>query len=421
MTDRQSDNTRADGSRVKFMYFAPNDVLVPRVDRQCIMRFCDALVEQGADVELLTMNLQVEFDEPTVLGDLFEVYGVSHRFPVVTVPSRQRQSREPGPLFAAWRAVAYPLVAAWRLLATRSHSRSETVVLYCKNYLVALTLLPLRRALGSRARLVFEAHVPATRRPAQFLLRRMDAVLPISEFLARDLEAGVGLPRGRMLVAHQGADLQAIDARRLPKDEARSRLGLPQDRQLVVYTGKVNTRSREIDYLLEMSRQLPDNASVVIVGGRSDQVSLLRQRAESEGLKKASFIGFVAPADVYAYQAAADVLVTYYPSELSLNPYRSPGKIFEYMAAQRPIVTADYPSLHEVLSPSAAVFVQSDRPDQLAAAIIRVLNDRTHAEELARQALEDVRTFTWQARAERVLEFVRRLRSDAWVTERARD
>jgi D-inositol-3-phosphate glycosyltransferase len=110
---------------------------------------------------------------------------------------------------------------------------------------------------------------------------------------------------------------------------------------------------------------------------------------------------------VYDYQSAADVLVTYYPGDLELNRYRaSPGKLFEYMASQRPIVTADYPALRELLSPSAAMFVERDRPDLLAAAIARVLADPDLADAMAKQAYADVQGFSWQRRAERVQQFV---------------
>jgi glycosyltransferase involved in cell wall biosynthesis len=108
---------------------------------------------------------------------------------------------------------------------------------------------------------------------------------------------------------------------------------------------------------------------------------------------------------VFHYQMSADVLVSYYPSELALNPYRSPGKLFEYMASRRPIVTADYASVREVLRPDSALFVEPDDADALADAIRRVLNDDDLAARLADGAYEDVRGYTWDARAERVHSF----------------
>jgi glycosyltransferase involved in cell wall biosynthesis len=389
------------------MYFAPNDVLVPRVDRQSIMRFCEAVAASGWEVELVALKVRVEFDEPTLNRDLFDVYGVSRQFRVTMLPSGQRQSRERARLLAAWRAVAYPVLAAWRLFVRKDAAAHDTIVLYCKNYLVGLGLLQVRRLLGRRAILLFESHSPPTDRLGRFVLERVDGVIPVSAVLTRELVERLGLSPDRVRTAHHGANLSAIEEARIAKKDARSRLGLPLDRRLAVYTGKVNAGYREIDYLLETTKQLHDGTEMVIVGGRDDEVRLLRRRAESEGVSNVRFVGFVAPSDVYDYQSAADVLVTYYPGDLELNRYRaSPGKLFEYMASQRPIVTADYPALRELLSPSAAMFVERDRPDLLAAAIARVLADPDLADAMAKQAYADVQGFSWQRRAERVQQFV---------------
>src|SRR5205823_12516494 len=104
-------------------------------------------------------------------------------------------------------------------------------------------------------------------------------------------------------------------------------------------------------------------------------------------------------------QMSADVLGTYYQGDSPLNNYRSPGKLFEYMAARRPIVTAGYPSLREVLSPNAALFVAKDDPEKLAEGIGRVLADEVLSERLAQQAYWDVQDYTWERRAERIHEF----------------
>jgi glycosyltransferase involved in cell wall biosynthesis len=386
------------------MYFAPSDVLIPRVDRQSIMRFCEAVAEVGWSVELVTLNLRVEFDEPTRTRNLFEVYGVEESFRVTTLPSWQRQSREGYRLLAGWRALAYLGLAARRSLFRRG---DDVFVFYCKNYLLAWGLVALRKLLGSRALVLFEAHVPPSGRLARGVLKHVDGVIPVSRILGRELTEHLAIPPERILVAHHGTNMQLIERSRVSREEARKRLGLPLDRQLAVYTGKVNAEYREINYLIEAAEALPPTTEMVIVGGRDDQVALLRERVRANGASNVRFTGFVAPSEVFAYQSAADVLVSYYPGDLAINRYRaSPGKLFEYMAAQRPIVTADYPALREVLSPEAAFFVERDRPALLAEGISKVLANQDLAEALADQAFEDVAEFTWDRRARRVRDFV---------------
>jgi glycosyltransferase involved in cell wall biosynthesis len=119
------------------------------------------------------------------------------------------------------------------------------------------------------------------------------------------------------------------------------------------------------------------------------------------------FTGFVAPNLVQNYQFCADVLVLYYPSGMKLNRYRSPGKLFEYMASGVPIVSVDLPVLREVLGDDpAAVLVPADSPDALAVGIAEVLDDQERASRLATRALERVEAFTWKRRADALRAFL---------------
>jgi hypothetical protein len=44
--------------QLRFLYFAPADIQVARVDRQCIVHFCDALYRLRTDVELIAMKIR---------------------------------------------------------------------------------------------------------------------------------------------------------------------------------------------------------------------------------------------------------------------------------------------------------------------------------------------------------------------------
>jgi glycosyltransferase involved in cell wall biosynthesis len=397
------DGQDARPERLRFLYFTPSDLLVPRVDRTCIMRFCEALARRGCDVEAVSLNVHVDFDEPTGTRDLFEVYGLRTRFRVTTLPSFARQSSDRRSRL--WRSAVYG-VHAWRRLR---RARDGVTVAYFKNYLIGVPLLFLRELFGSRRLLLFfEIHVPPSHTIGRKLLQRFDGVIPVSRILADELE-GMGLSPERILAAHQGVDLEYVERIRLDKHAARAKLALPDDRRLVVYTGKVHSTSREIALLLQTADLLPNDVEIVIVGGRSDQVAELRSRLETRRQPRVRFVEFVAPADVFHYQMAADALVTYYPSSLNLDRYLSPGKLFEYMAAQRPIVSADYPALRDVLGPNAAVFVECDNPSALAKAIVDLLNDEPRAAALARNAYNIVKQYDWGRRAFRICSFASKL------------
>jgi glycosyltransferase involved in cell wall biosynthesis len=308
--------------------------------------------------------------------------------------------------------LSYTSYLVWKLVIKREAFHVDCTVVYFKNPLLGIPLLIVRRVLRKRIILLFESHEPPRRSIEPIVLERVDGVVAMSQILADRLRRELKLDPHRVLVAHQGVDLGAVEDARLDRDPARKLLGLPRDRPLVAYTGKVHDHSSEIDLLLRTARGIGPDVEMVIVGGREDHVERLRERARREKLRNVTFTGFVAPADVYRYQMAADVLVSYYPTGNPFIDYISPGKLFEYMASQRPIVTADWPSLHEVLAPDAAVFVAPDSPGELARALRGVLEDERVAERLSRRAYEDVQMYTWDERARRVHEFASRLLRD---------
>jgi glycosyltransferase involved in cell wall biosynthesis len=381
----------------KLLYLAPGDIQVARVDRQAIVYFCAALARLGCSVELAALRIRLSQAERHRSADPFSLYQVEPEFPVTLISTRLHQ-QSPG-----WRMGIARLIGYVRLAVRRSRDapRDEALVCYAKNYLPTLALLALRRwrPLG----VVFEAHVPPRNALQRFVLRTVDGVVTNSHALAREL--GV-IPRA-MLSVHQGIDLDPYD-----KAEARSvlrgRLNLPDARPLAVYTGKLYYPYEEIGQIVEAAADPASSGTLfVLVGGRDDHVQLWRDDVARRGIDNVVFTGFVPPSVVHEYQVAADVLLLYYPSGMQLNAYRSPGKLFAYMAAGVPIVAVDLPVLREVLGdPPAATLVPPDSPEELARAVQGVLTNRKRPLELARDARARVSHFTWDERARQVVDFV---------------
>jgi glycosyltransferase involved in cell wall biosynthesis len=97
------------------------------------------------------------------------------------------------------------------------------------------------------------------------------------------------------------------------------------------------------------------------------------------------------------------VLVLPNPASAISTRFTSPLKLFEYMAAGRPIVASDLPSIREVLRHEEnALLVEPGNPSALAAGVRRLLDDRALADRLSSAALADVQDYSWNRRAERL-------------------
>ena len=185
---------------------------------------------------------------------------------------------------------------------------------------------------------------------------------------------------------------------------AREALGLSGDAAVVVYTGGL-LAWKGVELLVDAARGLPD-ATFVIAGGMDADVARLREHAR--GVDNVRIDGFQAPERVALYLAAADVGVVPNRSQPAISSrYTSPLKLFEMMACGLPMVLSDLPSLREILDEEHAEFVAADDAEALRAGLERLLGDEQRRARMSAGLRERSAQHTWDARARRLLEWMR--------------
>ncbi len=173
----------------------------------------------------------------------------------------------------------------------------------------------------------------------------------ITQALADALEADYDEPMPPTMIAPNGVDLSRYQDLPSPA-EARRQLGLP-DLPTTACTGHLY-EGRGVELFLALADRMPE-VQFLWVGGRPKDVQHWQARAAEAGLANVSFPGFVPNADLPLYQAAADILLMPYQQQVGGSSGEAPVKFFssmkmyEYMAANRPIISSDLPVIHEVL------------------------------------------------------------------------
>jgi glycosyltransferase involved in cell wall biosynthesis len=241
--------------------------------------------------------------------------------------------------------------------------------------------------------------------------RAADGYVTITIGLKQELERRFG-PRERIAVVPDGVRAKgsgpghgAEDPTRLSPLGPMPRPTAPGPTDFTIgYAGHLYPW-KGVDLVIEAVAALQDTRGL-IVGGHAQEPDLARVKDLAERLfcsGRVTFTGLLPPGDVTARLRDADVLVLPNPSSAIAREFTSPLKLFEYMASGRPIVASDLPSFREVLTDGRnAVLVEPGNPQALTAGIRRIKEDAALGERLARQALDDVRDYTWARRAERL-------------------
>ena len=148
------------------------------------------------------------------------------------------------------------------------------------------------------------------------------------------------------------------------------------------------------------------------VGGTPELVEFWRSKLTDAKMTNVTMTGFVKHERIALYQAAADVLLMPYSRSIEASSGQdiaeviNPMKMFEYMASGRAIVSADLPSIREVLNEGNAVFCEPADVGKWKSAIESLLADESRRHQLGSQARKDVERLTWVKREEKVMEKV---------------
>jgi glycosyltransferase involved in cell wall biosynthesis len=203
----------------------------------------------------------------------------------------------------------------------------------------------------------------------------------------------LGIPRGRVVVQHNGVDGAAFTLR--DRREARARLGLPPDRTLVCCVGNVKPE-KGVDVLVEamrvLDRELGEHGvDLAVVGapyGTEKYDAEQRARVRALGLgERIRFHGKQLFEDIPFWMSACDVLA------LPSRREGCPNVVLEALASGRPVVASRVGGVPELLDEKNGVLVPADDPAALARALQHVLA-RPWDEEALRASVE---CLSWDA------------------------
>jgi glycosyltransferase involved in cell wall biosynthesis len=253
---------------------------------------------------------------------------------------------------------------------------------------------PLRGPWPTRAQQALDARLE------RWVVGRADEVIGVTRPIAEDLGARL---RGRSVHVPNGWDPD------LDPSSAKSSLTLEPNTVSIVYTGTLGGEGagrRDPGVLLAaLERLLPrrpdaaDRLRIILVGPVESQ--LRRLLADFDGGAMISCVGQLPREQALLAQRQADALLLFTaPGHVS----QATGKVFEYLAAGRPIIAlADRNEAARLIEETGTgVTVKQDDPEGLAGVLEQALDDRLGE----RFAPHDLEQYVYPGPAETVAELV---------------
>jgi len=126
--------------------------------------------------------------------------------------------------------------------------------------------------------------------------------------------------------------------------------------------------------------------------------------------------------DIEHIELRADIVMTGYVPNLELPEIINQCKVFLYpslresfgipilegMACGVPVITSNTSSMPEIAG-DAAHLVDPDKPEEIVAAIERILNDKEYRDSLCQKGIERASQFSWEHMAEKYLELYKEM------------
>jgi glycosyltransferase involved in cell wall biosynthesis len=208
----------------------------------------------------------------------------------------------------------------------------------------------------------------------KFLYRRADRVMVNSPGF---LEPVTGAGAKRVDLIPNGADPSMFD----PSDEGvifRQSNKL-QDKFVVLYAG-AHGMSNDLNVVLDAARLLADknNIHIILLGDGKEKPALIAQAKEMK-LSNVTFLPSVPKTEMASALAGADACIAILkPLEEYKTTY--PNKVFDYMAAGRPVVLAIDGVIREVVEAAGCgIFATPGNAEEITEAIHKLAANSEHS------------------------------------------
>jgi glycosyltransferase involved in cell wall biosynthesis len=362
---------------MRIVYVAKTVIPSNQANSIHIMKMCQAFSNNRHHVRLI---IPQEINIQNNIRNVYSFYGVEEIFFITYVPLINLYGK-------------YLLFA---LFAVKKARHSKVDILYTRHLPSAFF------SCISGIKTVYELHDPGI--ISGFLMRMMFEVVKKSKYLRKLVVISSSIKNymvsemkfesSKIYVAHDGAD----------ETKFTQHAGSKSTKLNIGYIGHLYP-GKGMEIVYELAKRMPD-VHFMVVGGSENDITIWKEKTRD--MKNIVLHGFIEPSKTDAFRASCDILLAPFQKKVTvggtgdISQWMSPLKVFEYMAARRPMIVSNIPVLREVLNSDNAVLVEHDNINAWVAAV-DYLRDPSIRKRIADIAYSDFAAkYTWKKRAENI-------------------
>jgi glycosyltransferase involved in cell wall biosynthesis len=245
-----------------------------------------------------------------------------------------------------------------------------------------------------------------------FLIKRVDAVITVNDFIADFLYNRYHLKKCITVVMNcpylnqrSGVSPSTTDCKCLDQIKSEKQKG----NKIILYQGII-VEERGLKQLVKAMKYLPDNYTLFIIGKGVLLQELKTMVVQNSLMNRVFLPGQISLEQLTACTLFADVGITFTEGKLMNHFYSSPNKLFQYIHAGVPIVARDFPFIRQVVVGSdVGIVIDSIEPNQIASAIKDIMQDEKRLLKFKDNSIKAKERFNWEKESRKLIEVYRKV------------
>jgi glycosyltransferase involved in cell wall biosynthesis len=239
----------------------------------------------------------------------------------------------------------------------------------------------------------------------KYLIRKADAIITVGDCIANHLKDKYKVKLPTVIINAPSENKVNIDGKNL-----RDELNIPTELKLAIYCGGI-TFNRGLEKLIESLTLMPDVYLIMMGYGNPKYIEKLENLVIKYNVSgRFSFYGPVAPNEVTAYTASADVGIAPIENVCLSYYYCAPNKIFEYLIGGIPVVASNFPELKKIVTENEIGYTfNPENINSIADSIHKIFSNSKHYLKMKENTKFAAKKYNWEIESQKLLNLYKNL------------